>query len=694
MARSAVFERSAPGVKTMLSEGAPSAELPRSYFQAHIRPLTAMVNALGKISPGIIAKTDLLRRPASHADLSEFYLVSRIVNEEITNVTILPSPIMWQISLSCSLMDQRLTFAINLKPSLEAAVPGFTDKTSWEDFLHVYLYFTYCASGINQNHTAFIHIDNDEMFRAARAKVQKALDDGDSSIVREFPTVALLYLYGSPKMTLGYTSGKVHTWNPTAGKEGKGGWEQLKTTFAVDKVAGYFPEPDMRGIVEKTYILFAYLLLTQEVVTLDTETTGLDYRTSQIVSCGLALDTHLGFYISINHRQPATRQITVGEKGFIRGAAYSSLLGAPNASKTVRDSLFSAQQVICDNSKNMSMECFKEVLAIVKTKKVIYHNAKFDFSMVYCHTAIRLPLYFDTMLAHYVTRPGFDDKSKDKRNLQFIAVNELGILPWKGDITKCQAEPKDIVGAYNVRDCCYTQGISYVLWPDIAVAPKLFWDIEMKFLEPLIFAELEGLNIDKAKLAAIKVALVTKMDNIEKGFQEITGNPDFNINSGPQLMKLFWETLGVKPLRRCRKCTFQHQTDSDKCPECGEDSPIKRLTASGKPALDKWVLADLAKFKVAGAQMLLDHRAAGKTVSAYTNLPDKVNALTGRIHPQYFQSRVVTGRLSSGNPNSIRGSVQVETLCGIAPNSANSLDPKSDSTPSQAELKSSGVCRD
>ena len=656
MAIPIVFDRNAPGTKLYTFEGIPLGELPRAFFQDHSRALRALINSIGKTACRIVAQYDLLRKPVSHADLSEFYVLTKVAGEEVSNFTVLPGERDWTVVVSVMVSDIRLSFIINLKSVLDHYFNGFTKNTEWEDFLHVYLYFVYCGSAFGQRLTAFINVDDWDLLCRAREEVNASLKSNNAAIVRKFPTSAIISLFGSLQLPLGHYTGKIYNWTVNSSDKSER-WELAGVPGASLSMACYAPTPDFSDIRYKCYVLFAYLLETQNIVTLDTETTGLDYRADSIVSCGLAFDTHLGFYISIDHRKPAKMQLVIGEKGFIRGAASNALQWAANAPKMVREGLFDARNMVGNNLQNISKEQFKMLLnEYLLKKQIIYHNAKFDYSMVFCQTSIRLPLYMDTMLAHYVARPGTGDPSKDRRNLQHVAVTELGIPEWKADITKCQSEPKDIVAAYNARDCCYTQAISYVLWQDLAPGAdrkpwRLFWEIEMKFLEPMIFSELEGLRLDREKLAALQTKLQARMKEIETQFGEIAKNPDFNINSGPQLTKLFYEQMGIKPIRRCRKCTYQHQENSDTCPKCGEESPIKRLTPAGKPALDKYVLEDMVKLKVEPAILLLEHRKAAKIVSAYTNLPDKTNKLTGKIHPSYNQARTVTGRLSSSNPN-------------------------------------------
>src|SRR5690606_29317644 len=79
--------------------------------------------------------------------------------------------------------------------------------------------------------------------------------------------------------------------------------------------------------------------------------------------------------------------------------------------------------------------------------------------------------------------------------------------------------------------------------------------------------------------------------------------------------------------------------------------PVVRKTASGAPSTDEDVLSKLARDYPLPA-LLLEYRGLAKLKSTYTDkLPKMVNARTGRVHTDYAQAAVVTGRLASSDPN-------------------------------------------
>src|SRR5690606_10903448 len=79
--------------------------------------------------------------------------------------------------------------------------------------------------------------------------------------------------------------------------------------------------------------------------------------------------------------------------------------------------------------------------------------------------------------------------------------------------------------------------------------------------------------------------------------------------------------------------------------------PVVRKTASGAPSTDEDVLSKLARDYPLPA-LLLEYRGLAKLKSTYTDkLPKMINARTGRVHTDYAQAAVITGRLASSDPN-------------------------------------------
>jgi len=146
---------------------------------------------------------------------------------------------------------------------------------------------------------------------------------------------------------------------------------------------------------------------------------------------------------------------------------------------------------------------------------------------------------------------------------------------------------------------------------------------EIATSEALYRIERNGVLIDAPTLAAQSQALGERIVQLETEAYEIAGQP-FNLASPKQLGEIFFDKLGL---------------------------PVIKKTATGARSTDEEVLEKLAEDYPLPAR-ILEHRSLSKLKGTYT---DKLAQLalprTGRVHTHYAQAVVVTGRLSSNEPN-------------------------------------------
>jgi DNA polymerase-1 len=135
--------------------------------------------------------------------------------------------------------------------------------------------------------------------------------------------------------------------------------------------------------------------------------------------------------------------------------------------------------------------------------------------------------------------------------------------------------------------------------------------------------ERQGVLIDVQELAKQSHGLGLQLLAIEQKAYELAGQP-FNLNSPKQLAEILFGQMKL---------------------------PVVRKTPGGTPSTDEEVLTKLAQ-DYPLPQVLLSYRGLAKLKSTYTDkLPKMVNASTGRVHTHYSQASVITGRLSSSDPN-------------------------------------------
>jgi DNA polymerase-1 len=150
----------------------------------------------------------------------------------------------------------------------------------------------------------------------------------------------------------------------------------------------------------------------------------------------------------------------------------------------------------------------------------------------------------------------------------------------------------------------------------------LYEDLELPLVRVLARIEEAGVKVDCTYLGAMSEAVGDELRGIEHEIYAMAGEP-FNIGSPPQLRRILYEKLGLKPSKRT-KTGFS--TDASVLETLREEHPI--------------------------IDAILRYRERSKLKSTYLDaLPPLVDAVTGRLHCRFNQTVAATGRLSSDSPN-------------------------------------------
>ncbi|MBQ2309216.1 MAG: DNA polymerase I [Erysipelotrichales bacterium] len=146
---------------------------------------------------------------------------------------------------------------------------------------------------------------------------------------------------------------------------------------------------------------------------------------------------------------------------------------------------------------------------------------------------------------------------------------------------------------------------------------SLYKDVELPLAKILFSMEDEGIRIDTAMLDKIAEETYEKTEALSKAIYEIAGE-EFNLNSPKQLAEILFDKLGLYGGK-------------------------KRSTAAD-------VLEKLRR-KHPVIEKILEYRKYQKFYSTYAEGLKKYIREDGKIHTQYNQCLVSTGRLSSSDPN-------------------------------------------
>ena len=251
---------------------------------------------------------------------------------------------------------------------------------------------------------------------------------------------------------------------------------------------------------EKLEKVIKILSSVKEIV-LDTETTGLNTITSDLVGVGLCIKTGEAFYI------PA--------KLFLASAELKNILTDPSV-------------------------------------HIIGHNIKYDAQILQA-TNYPLPtLSFDTMIASYLLNAG-----TRQHGLDALAFNELGyqmqpiedlIGKGKNQITMDKVDPAK-VSWYCCEDVDMTLRLKELFAPKLKSEglQKVFEDIEMPLVEVLSRMEMNGIKLDSKFLQRLSGEAEIDIKELESDIYRLSGE-EFNINSPKQMKEVLFEKMQLQPI--------------------------------------------------------------------------------------------------------------------------------------------------
>jgi DNA polymerase I len=330
-------------------------------------------------------------------------------------------------------------------------------------------------------------------------------------------------------------------------------------------------------------------LESADLISIDTETTSLDYMKAEIVGISFAVSENSAAYVPLQH----------------------DYAGAPK-----------------QLSLTSTLERLKPILED-EDKHKIGQNLKYDLE-VFANYQIKLRgIEHDTMLASYVV-----NSTASRHDMDTLALNYLGKetihyedVAGKGakQIPFNQVSIED-AAPYAAEDADIVLKLHRALSAELkkyATLEQVYKTIEIPLLTVLARIERNGVVIDSDMLMHQGIELKARMQEIEMEAHDLAGET-FNISSPKQIQAILYEKM---------------------------DLPVLAKTPKGQPSTAESVLQELADdYKL--PKLILEYRSVSKLRSTYTEkLPLMINPETGRVHTSYHQAVAATGRLSSSNPN-------------------------------------------
>jgi len=279
---------------------------------------------------------------------------------------------------------------------------------------------------------------------------------------------------------------------------------------------------------------FISKISVQDFFCLDTETTGLDAMTAELVGMSFSWTKNEAYYLP-----------------------------------------FPVDQKLCTEK----LQRLRNILENPKAEK-IGQNLKYDIVVLKKYGINVCGPIFDTMIAHYLLQPelrhNMDYLAEIYLNYQTIHIEEL-IGP-KGKNQKSMRDiSPDLVCPYAAEDADITLQLKSILEPEIKKNNLDFLCYEVEMPLVLVLSEMEntGISINQDSLKEASIELTEKLNSLEEEIQTIAG-VSFNVNSPKQIGEVLFDKMEIGGKAKKTK-TGQYSTSEDVLESLKSKHPIVEI---------------------------------------------------------------------------------------------------------------------
>ena len=271
-------------------------------------------------------------------------------------------------------------------------------------------------------------------------------------------------------------------------------------------------EEEMRALSQK--------FLSAKTLSLDTETTGIDAMTAELVGLSFAVEEFEAYYIPVPPEREEAQKIVD-----IFKPAYEN----PSSLKTGQ-------------------------------------NIKYDMLVLARYGVDIKGKMFDTMVAHYVLQPELPH-NMDALAEQYLGYSTIKIEELIGPKGKKQKNMRDLppgdVYEYACEDADVTLRLKNALHDELVRndAIQLFEEVEMPLVRVLAAMELTGVRIDTETLRETSELFTLRMNKLEEEVFALAGE-SFNLSSPKQVGEILFDKLKIDE-RAKRTKTGQYVTSEE-----------------------------------------------------------------------------------------------------------------------------------
>lgn len=384
----------------------------------------------------------------------------------------------------------------------------------------------------------------------------------------------------------------------------------------VEKKLGKYRDDYEYIMDEEKFNDYIQKIVDNGICALDTETTGLDPISDNIVGMSLYTPGQKAVYIPIHH------------ESYITG-------------------------VECEGQ--LSVDVIKQELSKLKDTRIVFHNAKFDIRVIMNSIGVKLQAYYDTMIAANLLNENephglkalhskyvLDGKEDEFSFGKLFDDMVFSKVPIKTGYIYAARDAIDTYELYEWQLPYITKGTPKNIDYELEKVSDVFWNIEMPFIDVIVSMEQTGVCIDTEYAEKLSVEYHKQEDEILKEFQTACGayadeismyrmkNPNsklgdpINIASTTQLAILLYDIMKL---------------------DAGVDKKTgKPIRGTGDDVLQK--------LNNPVCEIVRKYRSVDKLIGTYIDkLPKCINPKDNRLHCNINQYGAKTGRLSSDNPN-------------------------------------------
>ncbi|MGR3273317.1 DNA polymerase I [Thalassococcus profundi] len=337
-------------------------------------------------------------------------------------------------------------------------------------------------------------------------------------------------------------------------------------------------------------------------VAVDTETTGLNEMTADLVGISLCVEAGEACYVPLTHKT---------------GKGGDDDLFADKD----QDALAEGQIPLDD-----ALAALKPLLEDPSVMK-IGQNMKYD-AKIFARNGIAIAPIDDTMLMSYAMNAGQHGHGMDTLAERYLSHTPIPIKDLLGSgksmITFDRVPIADAV-KYAGEDADITLRLWQLFKPQLhrARVTRVYESMERPLVPVLAEMEMAGIKVDRNTLSRMSSAFAQKMAGLEAEIHELAGET-FNVGSPKQLGEILFDKMSLEGGKKGK--TGAYATGADVLEDLATEHELPRR--------------------------VLDWRQLSKLKSTYTDaLQEHINKDTGRVHTSYVISGAATGRLASTDPN-------------------------------------------